>query len=225
VTKSGVSHEATNQVSTRSRETSPSHTAADQGILPSTVRIPSFRVIDAISQLSPGGRLFTLHELSSTLSVQPLPSIANANSSATPIATVSITPPNPPSGAKFGAAEIIIPPPTYRFPTPYIYVSNRNIGVQDPRGDTIAIFQHTNPGLPDEGLVLVNQVYTGINQPRGMSIGPKCVKGADEYLVTAGVAGTAGVVVFRRTEGGRNLEFVAQNTEIPTRTSFVWIEK
>ena len=58
-----------------------------------------------------------------------------------------------------------------------------------------------------------------------MSIGPECIKGADEYLVAGGVAGTGGVVVFRRTEGGRNLEFVARNTEIPTRTTFVWIEK
>ena len=74
-------------------------------------------------------------------------------------------------------------------------------------------------------MVLVNQVYTGIDQPRGMSIGPECINGADEYLVAGGVAGTAGVVVFRRTEGGRNLELVAQNTDIPTRTSFVWIGK
>ena len=72
---------------------------------------------------------------------------------------------------------------------------------------------------------LVNLVCTGIDQPRGMSIGPECIKGADEYLVAGGVAGTAGVVVFRRTEGGRNLKLVTQNKEIPTRTSFVWIKK
>ena len=39
----------------------------------------------------------------------------------------------------------------------------------------------------------------------------------------AQIAGTAGVIVLRRTEGGRNLEIVARNLDIPTRTSFVWL--
>lgn len=44
-----------------------------------------------------------------------------------------------------------------------------------------------------------------------------------EYLIAGGVAGTGGVVVFERTDGGRNLTEVVRNTDIPTRTSFVWL--
>ena len=45
-----------------------------------------------------------------------------------------------------------------------------------------------------------------------------------EYLVAAGVVGEAGTIVFRRTENGTNFEKVAANLEIPTRTSFVWLQ-
>lgn len=164
-------------------------------------------------------RLFALHELASTLSVQTIPPAPNGTS--TIFATVSIVPPNPPQGASFAAGEIQIPAPTRRFPVPYIYVSNRNTGVQDPRGDSIAIFEHVNLGTKSEGLKLVNQVFTGIDQIRGMEFGPAAT-GAEEFLVTAGVAGTAGTLVFRRTDGGRNLQLVAKNLDIPTRTSFAW---
>lgn len=94
--------------------------------------------------------------------------------------------------------------------------------MQDPRGDTIAIFEHVNVGTKSEGLKLINQVYTGIDQPRGIAFGP-ADKGGEEFLVAGGVAGTAGVLVFRRTEGGKNLQLVAKNLDIPTRTSFVWL--
>lgn len=47
--------------------------------------------------------------------------------------------------------------------------------------------------------------------------------GEDEFLVASGFAGNAGVIVFRRIDGGRDLEVVAKNTQIPTRTSFVWL--
>jgi 6-phosphogluconolactonase (cycloisomerase 2 family) len=165
-------------------------------------------------------RLFTLHELSSTLSVQAIPAAPNGTSSI--IASVSITPPDPPQDAIFAAAEILIPPPTKKFCVPYIYVSNRNKGTQDSRGDTIAIFEHVLLGQA-EGLKLVKQVYTGLDQVRGMEIGPGDERGGEEYLVAAGSSGTAGVRVFRRTEGGRNLELVAKNLEIPTSSSFVWL--
>lgn len=166
-------------------------------------------------------RLFTLHELSSTLTVQRIPEAPNGTSSI--IASASIKPPNPPQNSTFAAAEILIPTPTEMFPVPYIYVSNRNTGTQDPRGDTIAIFEHVHQGTPFEGLKLVRQVYTGLDQIRGMEIGPVDERGGEKYLIASGFAGTAGVLVFRRTEGGRNLELVAKNLEIPTRTSFVWL--
>jgi 6-phosphogluconolactonase (cycloisomerase 2 family) len=161
--------------------------------------------------------LYTLHETTSTLSVQKISNDPHGESAI--IATASIIPPNPPAGAIFAAAEILIPCPSYQFPFPYIYVSNRNTGVVDPRGDTIAIFEHVNRGRRDEGLRLVRQIYTGLDQIRGMEFGPA----PQEYLIAGGANGSTGVVMFQRTESGRNLEVVVRNFEIANRTSFVWI--
>ncbi|KAF9235474.1 Lactonase, 7-bladed beta-propeller-domain-containing protein [Melanogaster broomeanus] len=126
-------------------------------------------------------------------------------------------PPDPPAGSAFAAAEILIPEPTADYPIPYIYTSNRNLGVQDTRGDTIAIFENV-----DNNLVLRNQVYTGLDQIRGMMSGEQAGYGGEAYIVAAGSTGTAGVKVFKRTEGGANLEEVAVNTLIPTSMTFVW---
>lgn len=139
------------------------------------------------------------------------------------LANVTITPPNSPFGAAFAAAEILIPPPTPNFPIPYIYVSNRNIGTPDPRGDTIAIFERTStPNCKGSLLTLVAQVYTGLDQIRGMEFGP-AKNGGEAYLVAAGVAGRGGVVVYERTDGGSGLKEVARNKDVPTRSSFVWV--
>ncbi|KAF8811111.1 putative isomerase YbhE [Phlegmacium glaucopus] len=165
-------------------------------------------------------RLFTVHELASTLSVQSIP--PPPNGTATTFATVSIIPANRPPGAVYAAAEILIPPPCFKFPKPYIYVSNRNTGAETPEGDSIAIFEHVNQGLPNEGLVLINQVFTGLNQIRGMEFG-SAENGGEEFLMAGGVVGTGGVIVLRRTEEGRNLTIVARNQDISTRTSFVWL--
>jgi len=161
-------------------------------------------------------RLYTLHELASTLTVQAIPSAPNGTS--TIISSASIIPANPPASAVWAAAEIMIPPPSLRFPKQYIYVSNRNTGVQTPTGDSVAIFENLDQGTPRERLQLVKQVFTGLDQIRGMQFGGE----GDEYLIAGGVAGTAGVVIYRRVDGGRDLEEVVRNTDVPTRTSFVW---
>ncbi|OAX42742.1 putative isomerase YbhE [Rhizopogon vinicolor AM-OR11-026] len=161
-------------------------------------------------------QLYTIHELASTLTLQDFPAYPNYS---TPlISNVSTVPSNPPAGSSFAAAEVLIPLPTADYPIPYIYASNRNIGVQDPRGDTIAIFENVG-----NQLVLRNQVYTGLDQIRGMMHGQQAGEGGDAYIVAAGFAGTAGVKMFKRTEGGANLEEIAVNTVLPTRTSFVWL--
>ncbi|KAJ7220583.1 Lactonase, 7-bladed beta-propeller-domain-containing protein [Mycena pura] len=152
------------------------------------------------------GRLYTLHELASTLTVQPIPSSPNGTS--TIISTASII---PAPTAVWAAAEILIPPPSKRFGE-YIYVSNRNTG--------IAIFENLDQGTPRERLQLVRQVFTGLDQIRGMEFGGE----DNEYLIAGGVAGNAGVVIYKRVDGGRNLVEVVRNTEVPTRTSFVWKE-
>jgi len=159
-----------------------------------------------------------LHELDSTLTVQAVPPAPNGTSPF--LGNVTITPPNPPDGAVFAASEILIPTPTANFPISYIYVSNRNTGTVDPRGDTIVIYQRNNDSGP--ALTLVAQVYTGLNQIRGMEIG-NAENGGEAYLVAGGVAGTGGVVVFKRTNGGMGLMEVARNTDVPTRSTFVWL--
>jgi len=157
--------------------------------------------------------LYTLHELASTLTSQHIP-ILPANSSPY-ISNASILPPNLPVGAAMAAAEILIPPPSASFPKPYIYVSNRNTGVQDPRGDAVAIFAFD----PETGILnSVNQVYTGLDQIRGMEFGGE----DNKYLIAGGVAGTAGVVILERTKGGQSMKVVVRNTVIPTATTFVW---
>ena len=154
------------------------------------------------------------------LSVQDIPD--SPNGTALTYASVSIIPANPPKGAVYAAAEILIPAPCPNFPIPYIYVSNRNTGVPTAEGDSIAIFEHVNQGQRNEGLVLINQVFTGLNQIRGMEIG-NVENGGEQYLMAGAAAGTGGVAVFRRTNEGQNLELVARNKDISNRTSFVWL--
>ncbi|KAI0343791.1 putative isomerase YbhE [Trametopsis cervina] len=158
-----------------------------------------------------GNTLYTLHELSSTLTQQTIPPAPNGTSPL--IANLSILPPSLPSGSDMHAGEILLTEASASFPQPYIYVSNRNTGNVDPRGDTIAIFA-VQPQLQ-----LVQQVYTGLSQIRGMQFGGP----ENEFLIASGVAGNAGTIVFKRTQGGANLTKVAQNTQIAQRSAFVWL--
>lgn len=114
------------------------------------------------------------------------------------------------------AAEILLPIITPEFNGDFIFVSNRNTGVQDPRGDAITIFNR----LPFGKLELRDYVFTGLDQIRGMQFFGE----DDKYLIASGVDGDAGVLVFERTGDGGNLTLVAQNLEVPTRTSFVWLK-
>ncbi|KAI0646307.1 putative isomerase YbhE [Trametes meyenii] len=158
-----------------------------------------------------GDTLFTVHELASTVTQQLIPPAPNGT---TPLlANFSILPPGLPQGAAMAGGEILLTEASARFPEPFVYVSNRNTGVQDPRGDAIAIFR------VEPRLALVGFVYTGLDQIRGMEFGGP----EDEFLIASGVAGDGGVIVLRRTEGGQNLELLARNSELPTRTSFIWL--
>ena len=166
-------------------------------------------------------RLFTLHETASSLSIQAVPSAPNGTSKI--LSDVSTHPVEDLPGAIWAAAEILIPKPTQRFPTPYIYVSNRNTGTElDPRGDSVAIFELLNKGTENESLRLVKQIFTGLEQIRGMEFGP-AEKGLEEFLIAAGVAGSGGVVMLRRKESGKDMEIVARNLDILNRSTFVWL--
>ncbi|KAI9566628.1 Lactonase, 7-bladed beta-propeller-domain-containing protein [Boletus coccyginus] len=165
-----------------------------------------------------GNMLYTLHETTSTLTLQEVPGYPNGTSQI--LSNVSTIPSDSFPGSKFLASEILIPEPTAEYPIPYIYVANRNFGVRDPRGDSIAIFENV-----DKQLVLRKQVYTGLDILRSMMSGEQAGFGGEAYIAAAGQLGTAGVKVFKRTEKGANLQEVAANTVISTRTSFVWLNE
>ncbi|PIL23472.1 hypothetical protein GSI_14783 [Ganoderma sinense ZZ0214-1] len=158
--------------------------------------------------------LYTLHEQRSALTQQEIPRPPNGTTGPL-IANFNVTPPGLPEGALLGASEIVLAEASPTFPEPFIYVSNRNVGsALDPRGDAIAIFR------VEPQLELVGYAFTGLLQVRSMALGGP----ENEFLVAAGEAGSGGTIVMRRTEGGRNLTIVARNTDVPTRTTFVWLD-
>ena len=160
--------------------------------------------------------LITLHELSSTITSQHIPPLGQNSSDL--ISNLSIVPEDQAAlaGAKFGAAEVLIPPPNESFPSTLVYASNRNIGPNDdPRGDSITVLTLDANG----NLKIINQFFTGLKQVRGMQFG-----GPDNmFLVASGVVGDGGVVVFQRTGQGADFVPVASNKDIPNLTSFVWV--
>ena len=105
------------------------------------------------------------------------------------LANVSVAPSDAgvPQGAKFAAAaEVLYPPPLHGSTDNILYVSNRNVGVADSRGDSIATVQHiagSETGTTcstsrrklrrvTEELKVVAQVFTGLNQIRSMAFSP-----------------------------------------------------
>ena len=110
------------------------------------------------------------------------------------------------------AAEILIPSTSAAFPTPYLYLSNRN----DPseEGDIISIFAIAER----DSLELVTEVRTGLKHVRGIVFG-----GADDkFLIAGGVQG-GGVKVYERINGGKDLKVVASDATIEAPTSFLWV--
>ena len=162
------------------------------------------------------GILVTLHEFSSTITSQRIPPLGTNNSDI--ISNLSIVPEDQAAlpGANFSAAEVLIPSPNEAFPSVLVYASNRNEGANDdPRGDSIAVLTLDADGK----LQIVNQFFTGLKQVRGMQFG-----GPDNrFLVTSGVVGDGGVVVFERVGRGAEFVQVASNRDIPNFTSFVWV--
>jgi 6-phosphogluconolactonase (cycloisomerase 2 family) len=160
--------------------------------------------------------LITLHELTSSITSQRIPPLGQNTSDI--ISNLSIVPEDQAvmPGAKFAAAEVLIPSPNRVFNSILVYASNRNSGTNnDTRGDSIAVLCLDENGK----LQVINQVFTGLRQVRGMQFGGP----DDRYLVTSGVAGDGGVIVFERTGKGDQLVPVANNKEIPNPTTFVWV--
>ncbi|KAF9652813.1 hypothetical protein BDM02DRAFT_3108955 [Thelephora ganbajun] len=160
--------------------------------------------------------LVILHELSSTITSQRIPPLGQNSSDI--ISNLTIVPKDQAAlpGAKFAAAEVLIPPPNKAFPSTLVYASNRNIGPNnDPRGDSIAVFTLHADGK----LRIINQFFTGLKQVRGMQFGGP----NNRFLVASGVVGDGGVVLFERVGRGAKFIQVASNKDIPNLTSFVWV--
>ncbi|TFY58628.1 hypothetical protein EVJ58_g6304 [Rhodofomes roseus] len=116
------------------------------------------------------------------------------------------------SSASMFAAEILLPAPNASYPTPYIYVSNRED--PSPGNDTIAIFSTVDS---DVGPKMVAEVRSGLKHLRGMVFGGP----DDKWLIAGGVYG-GGVKVFERVDGGKGLREVA-SLELEAPTGFLWI--
>jgi len=159
-------------------------------------------------------KLYTVGELDNTLIVHELPPLPEEPKYITALPTVR--PPREADPEMIPAANVLAPP-TSTFPTPFIYVTNRND--PHPEGDSIAVFSLSSPDEPSTGgLTLVNEVHTGVKHARGLAIG-----GPDnKYLIVGGVHG-GGIKVFERTKGGFSLKEVAKLEGVEKPTGFVWL--
>ncbi|KXN82437.1 6-phosphogluconolactonase [Leucoagaricus sp. SymC.cos] len=155
------------------------------------------------------GELFTLLELSSKVARHTFPPPPALPKFITSTPTMSSPLPQP---NDMLAAEILIPKPNSSFPTPYIYISNRND--PSPEGDIVSIFDFTSD--PNK-LQLIAEVRTRLKHVRGIFFGGE----DDKYLVAGGVNG-GGVKVFERVDDGKGLKEVAKNESIIAPTGFLW---
>ncbi|QRV88186.1 lactonase, 7-bladed beta-propeller [Ceratobasidium sp. AG-Ba] len=153
-----------------------------------------------------GNTLYTLHELSNTLTQQTIPALGSSNSP--PVtASVSIVPSDSTNPSALGAGELLLSPSTSDFPTQYLYATNRG-----EWNDAITIVSIANNGLQ-----VAKQVRTGLQHLRGAVLSPD---GA--YLVVGGM-NSGGVVVYQRINGGADLKEVARAYGLNQPTSFVWL--
>ncbi|KAJ6471425.1 hypothetical protein C8R45DRAFT_1165115 [Mycena sanguinolenta] len=118
-----------------------------------------------------------------------------------------------PRRTTYAAAELLLSPTSSEYPHPYLYASNRNIGgTPDPRGDSITIFDP----ISKPELALVKQVFTGLVETRGMEL--RIGEVGETYLVAMGAV-SGGMVIYKRTDGGKDLVEVARNSSAVPRTS------
>ena len=153
--------------------------------------------------------LYTVLELTSEISAHRFPPSPTGSTLVATVPTMSKFP-GPPDELGMLAAEILLPTPNKAFPTPYLYVSNRND--PSPEGDIISIFSVADPAK----IELVAEVRSGLKHLRGMAFG-----GSDDRYLIAGGAHGPGVKVFERTDGGKGLKEVA-SIDLPAPTSFLW---
>jgi len=183
--------------------------APDPGMLHSTVRIRLYPSDWSGALMNAtGDNVYTILELTSLVAAHKVPPLLAEPTflMATPTKRNPLPHPN-----GMLAAEILIPTPNELFPTPYLYVSNRDD--PSPEGDTISIFS-----IADDTLDLISEVPTGLNHVRGIAFGGP----NSEWLIAGGTKG-GGVKIFQRVEGGKNLNQVAHDPDVQSPTGFAWL--
>jgi len=143
--------------------------------------------------------LYTLNELTSTLTAHRLPPLPAAPTLLSTTPTLR-RPSEEPLGDRL-AAELLLAPAVTRedggYPS-FLYASNRND--PSPAGDTLAVFSLEKPEEPE----LVAEVHTGLRHLRGAAI-----VGEDSRWVVLGGTQDGGDKVYERVDGGRSLREIA----------------
>ncbi|CAE6474985.1 unnamed protein product [Rhizoctonia solani] len=154
-----------------------------------------------------GTTLYTLHELSSTLTQQTIPPLGSTTQP--PItASISIVPPDSPNPSALSAAELLLSPVSSAFPTQYLYATNRG-----DSSDAVAIVS-----IAGGTIKVVAHVRTGIKYVRGATLSP----GDGKYLAVAG-QNSGDVAIFERINGGTGLKQIARVSGFTQPTSVTWL--
>ncbi|KAJ1299427.1 hypothetical protein OPQ81_004945 [Rhizoctonia solani] len=154
-----------------------------------------------------GTTLYTIHELSSTLTQQTIPPLGSTTQP--PVtASISIVPTDSTNPAALNAAELLLSPSSSAFPTQYLYATNRG-----DSSDAVAIVS-----IAGNTLNVVAQVRTGLNQLRGAALSP----GDGKYLAVAG-QGSGDVAIFERINGGTGLKQIAKVSGFTQPTAVIWL--
>ncbi|KAG9095660.1 hypothetical protein FRC07_011062, partial [Ceratobasidium sp. 392] len=153
-----------------------------------------------------GNTLYTLHELSNTLTQQTIPALGSSTQPAV-TASINIIPTDSTNPSAHTAAELILSPSTSAFPTQYLYATNRG-----DQSDAITVVSIANNTLQ-----IVKQVRTGLSTIRGAALSP------DGTYLVAGGQNNGLVIVFERINGGADLKEVARASGLTQPFSFLWL--
>lgn len=167
-----------------------------------------FQVVFSLTPtLGLGTTLYTLHELSNTLTKQVIPPLGSSTQPEI-TATLNIIPSDSTNPSAHTAAELILSPASSTFPTRYLYATNRG-----DTSDAITIIS-----IAGNSLTIIAQIRTGLKTVRGAVLSP----GDGKYLVVGG-QDSGGVVVYERINGGMSLKEVARTSGLQNPTGFVWL--
>ncbi|EUC66213.1 lactonase, 7-bladed beta-propeller, partial [Rhizoctonia solani AG-3 Rhs1AP] len=154
-----------------------------------------------------GTTLYTLHELSSTLTQQTIPPLGSTTQPSI-AASVSIVAPGSTNPSALTAAELLLSSVSSAFPTQYLYATNRG-----DTSDAVAIVSIANNTLN-----VVAHVRTGVNFIRGAALSP----GDGKYLAITG-QNDGSAAIFERINGGTGLKQIARISGLTQPTSITWL--